>query len=326
MFFDSEYRRLAALVESEMLVANERESTLYRASNYSLQAGGKRFRPVLALAVAKLIEESEAHFLPFACALEFLHTASLIHDDLPALDNDALRRGRPSCHRVYGEGTALLAGDSLIARAFLVLAQTSQLSVSEKIILTQELAWAFNELCDGQVLDIEAEAGFKDFEDASHPQLTSLLSLDFSADFALELTGLESADDRSTLLLLEHRHRQKTGALIRAAAVGPLAARDWPKLKPQAYQAVERYSDLLGLLFQLTDDLLDVEGTTAVMGKPVGSDERRQLPTFASLLGVERTRRFSQAIHQQALLALQPFGKQAWFLSELASRILNRTH
>ena len=256
-------------------------SEIYEAANYCINAGGKRLRPVLALAVCEMLGGAEQDVMPLACAIEYIHTYSLIHDDLPCMDDDKLRRGLPTCHIKYGEALALLAGDALLNHAFETIAQ-SELP-AETIVRALGIVAAAsgaNGMIGGQVIDIR---GAK-----SHSELLTL-------------------------------YKKKTGALIKAAAlVGAIAAGDTDN-----YSAVEQFAECLGIAFQIMDDILDVEGDAAVLGKNTNHDSEIGRVTFVTLFGIEGAKRELEIYTKKAKSALAPFGEKAGFLLEL-SEILTR--
>ncbi|MDR3314180.1 MAG: polyprenyl synthetase family protein [Oscillospiraceae bacterium] len=257
------------------------------AAAYSLQNGGKRIRPVLLLAWCRLCGGAPEAALPFAAALEMIHTYSLIHDDLPCMDDDDLRRGKPSCHKAFGEATALLAGDALLTQAFALVAGAESQPPAVRCAAAALLARAAGAqgMIGGQMLDL-----------------------------AFEGRTVERAQ-------LEEMNRKKTGALLEAACLlGCLAA----GADAAQEAAAGRYADAIGLLFQLTDDILDVAGETAALGKPVGSDAANGKSTWVTLLGLEGARQLAKTLHAQATEALAGFGADADFLRWLAGYILAR--
>jgi geranylgeranyl diphosphate synthase, type II len=260
---------------------------LEEAMRYSLLAGGKRIRPVLALATAEAVGHHPDEVLPLAAAIEMIHTYSLIHDDLPAMDDDELRRGRPTCHVAYGEDVAILAGDGLFAEA-LRLALSEQSGEPENVIAAaRELVAAAGVagMVGGQYLDVSA------------PE---------------EAPG--EAD-------LRHLHERKTGALI-AASVGCvlcLAGLDGPATIPY-----RRFAAELGVLFQIVDDILDVTGDEAELGKPRGSDDRHGKATYVSVLGLERARERARESHREARAALAHADGETVRLEQVADYILTR--
>jgi len=261
-----------------------------QAMHYSLFAGGKRLRPILCLAAAEAVGGGPEEVLPLACALEMIHTYSLIHDDLPSMDDDDLRRGQPTCHKQFDEATAILAGDGLLTEAFYIMAAAAPRFQGREVMLleVQELlseAAGYRGMVGGQMLDLMAEGR------------------------------------RITLKELEIVHRLKTGALLIAATrAGALAGGG---SRPQV-AALTAYGERFGLAFQITDDLLDVEGEAAEMGKAPGMDEKRQKATYPALLGLETSRQWAGHLVQEALAELEPFKERAAPLRELARYLLVR--
>lgn len=236
---------------------------IYDAIGYSLFSGGKRFRPVLVLLTAEALEGDIDTVLPTACAIEFLHTYSLIHDDLPSMDDDDLRRGQPTCHIKFGESTAILAGDGLIAEAFFLIAD--QTAIDPELIkrVIREIADAVSVrgMVGGQLIDIEVSGGSADLD---------------------------------TVKLI---HRMKTGRLITASArCGAILS----KADESQMSAVTEYAGFLGLAFQIADDILDIESSTAELGKSIGSDERKNKLTFPSVIGLEKSRAYVRELIEQA--------------------------
>ncbi len=265
---DTFLKQAAATVDAELdrLIPSEDTEPirLHKAVRHSLFAGGKRFRPALLFAVGNALGAGQKNLSTTAAAIEMIHTYSLIHDDLPAMDDDDLRRGRPTCHKVFGEATAILAGDVLQTLAFQAIANDGNLSSEVRVRLIAELALAAGSPCGmvaGQQLDLEGEG--KIVLDAG----------------------------------LEEIHGKKTGAMIVASAkAGAIIAGADESL----LLAVQNYAALLGLLFQITDDLLDVTQSTAVLGKTAGKDATVEKATYPSLYGNERTRELSMEVHQKA--------------------------
>ena len=254
---------------------------------YSLMAGGKRLRPSLLMAAADAVGVDGTRFLPVACALEMIHTYSLIHDDLPAMDNDELRRGKPTNHVVYGEGTAILAGDALLTLAFTVILRQKDVSAEALLRVVDEISRAAGAegMVGGQMLDLEAE--------------NRQISIDE----------------------LRRVHMGKTGALFRAAlrsgAILAGAAED-------QLEALTAYANHFGLAFQITDDILDVIGTAEEIGKPVGSDEKNHKSTYVSLTSLEGAQDLARRTVQEAESDLYIFGERAAFLHELVGYLVNR--
>ncbi len=264
-------------------------ATIHQAMRHSVFAGGKRLRPILCIEAGKLFAGDEASLRRRACGLELIHTYSLIHDDLPALDNDDLRRGKPTCHRVFGEAMAILAGDALLTLAFEVMAGPGQPSDELKLRAIYELTRAIgtpNGMVGGQVADLEAEDGKVD------------------------------------AATLEYIHASKTGALIRAAVrTGALYA----GAGEADLNRVTRYGEKVGLAFQIADDLLDVLSSTEDLGKTAGKDRDQHKATYPALYGVEDSRRRASELVREASEALEPYGERAHRLRELAYYLVERT-
>lgn len=262
--------------------------SVHNAIRWSVFAGGKRFRPILLLATGKTFGASAEALLSTACALEMVHTYSLIHDDLPSMDNDDLRRGRPTCHIRFNEATAILAGDALQTLAFQTISENDQLSPAIRVRLVSELARASGTpmgMVAGQAQDLQAESRV-----------------------------VESQE-------LERIHRLKTGALIIAAAKcgAIIAGASEPSIR-----AVSDYAAQLGLLFQITDDLLDVTATAEALGKTPGKDARAQKATYASVYGIEAARQRANLVYRQACAALAQIDKPTGLLRAIADFILER--
>ncbi|HEX5230405.1 MAG TPA: farnesyl diphosphate synthase [Bryobacteraceae bacterium] len=268
-----------------------RESTLpesiHKAMRYSLFAGGKRVRPILCMAAAEAVSDSPVGIESCASTLELIHTYSLIHDDLPALDNDDLRRGVPTCHKVFGDAIAILAGDALLTLAFQVLAQMD-CAADRKVALIEELSTAAGTvggMIGGQVCDLEGEG--------RHPDAA----------------------------LLETIHRAKTGALLRASLrIGSIFA----GAEPEQLRALSCYGEHVGLAFQIVDDVLDVEQSSEALGKTAGKDAEQHKITFPAVYGLERSRQMAEEERLAAHLALRPFDERAERLRELADFIVHR--
>ncbi|WP_027369573.1 polyprenyl synthetase family protein [Desulfovermiculus halophilus] len=262
--------------------------SLAQAMRYSLMAGGKRIRPVLCLVWAEYFGRSRAETVPFAAGLELIHTYSLVHDDLPAMDDDAVRRGQPSNHVQHGEALAILAGDGLLTEAFaLMLSAPLPSDQVRRAALDISHAAGPRGMVGGQVVD-------------------------------MGLSGGKEAE----LDELQTMHAMKTGAMIRSscragAILGQAEDRDLDR--------VTRYGECIGLAFQVADDILDVVGEAEKIGKPVGSDLAMGKATYPALIGLEESRRLGQAMVQEALRAVQPFqGPQIDFLRDLAGYIMDR--
>ena len=283
--------RQQQLVDAELdrLVPPESAApeTIHRAMRYSLFAGGKRIRPILCMEAARAVTDDAAGVEACACALELIHTYSLIHDDLPALDNDDYRRGKLTNHKVFGDAMAILAGDSLLTLAFQVLAQLP-ISGERRAALVAELATASGTvggMIGGQVADLEGEGK------APEPQL------------------------------LETIHRAKTGALLRASLrLGAIYA----GAADGAYAALSCYGEHVGLAFQIVDDILDVEESSEALGKTAGKDAQQHKITFPAVYGLEASRKMAEEECARAHQVLEPFGERAGRLHELADLIVHR--
>ena len=287
------------LAESRTLVEAELNNLLpaadvppervHQAIRWSVFAGGKRFRPALLLATGQAFGAPVGQLLKTASALEMIHTYSLIHDDLPSMDNDDLRRGLPTCHVQFDEATAILAGDALQSLAFRAIAQDISLQEATRVRLIEELAIASGTpegMVAGQALDIEGEAQ--------------------------QVTGTQ----------LEEIHRRKTGALIAAAArSGAIIA----QASAKEFEAISEYAAHLGLLFQITDDLLDVIATAEDLGKTPGKDARSLKATYPGLYGITRTREAAFSAHKRASGALGRLARPTATLQQIADFILHRT-
>ena len=264
-------------------------SIIHRAMRYSLFAGGKRIRPLLAMAAAEAVSDSPAGIENAACALELIHTYSLIHDDLPALDNDDLRRGRPTCHKVFGDAMAILAGDALLTLAFEVLAKLPDVQPDRRILLVSELATASGTvggMIGGQVNDLEGEG------QAPTPEL------------------------------LDRIHRAKTGALLRASVrMGAIYA----AAGDLQLTAITCFGEHIGLAFQIVDDVLDVEQSSEALGKTAGKDAQQKKITFPAVYGLEQSREMAEQERLAAHQALEPLGESADRLKQLADLVVQRT-
>ncbi|MFZ5943401.1 MAG: polyprenyl synthetase family protein [Bacillota bacterium] len=272
-----------------LIPASYQPPKIHEAMRYSVFAGGKRLRPILCMAAAETVGGSSEVVMPIACALEFIHTYSLIHDDLPPMDDDNLRRGKPTNHVIFGEATAILAGDGLLTYAFEIISRYG-LEHGEKDKIFQvgaEIAKAAGTLgmIGGQVVDMESEN----------------ITIDSQT--------------------LEYIHHHKTGALIRASV------RSGAILGGGNQREVEQlsfYADYLGLAFQITDDLLDVLGEEEKIGKPIGSDDKNKKATFPSIYGVSQSQEMAEDAVRKAIAALDIFGQKANPLRQLAGYLLNR--
>ena len=269
--------------------AKERPATIHAAMRYSVFAGGKRLRPVLCLAAAEACGGEISNALPPACAVELMHTYSLVHDDLPAMDNDDLRRGRPTCHKVYGEGMAVLCGDALLTESFIVLTKTlatRRYSVGDYIAELAE-AGSSRKLIGGQVMDLEGEGR------------------------------------KLTILDLVRIHEAKTAALLTSSLrLGAMSA----NASPAKLTALKNFGDALGLAFQVIDDILDVTQSTEVLGKTAGKDQAVDKSTYPAVLGLEASRQEAARLTQTAMDSLKPLGSKAVRLQEIANHLLKREY
>ena len=282
------------------------------AIRYALLGGGKRLRPVLALLAAEACGGTIDAAMPAACAVEMIHAYSLVHDDLPAMDDDDLRRGQPTCHKVFGEGMAILAGDALLAFAFQVLAEgVRPPAVAAACVAALAEAAGPCRLVGGQADDLDAEKGDRSNLPRSGPP---------GAWHKLDLSPF-SPQRGGELALVESIHQRKTGALIRVSIrLGGMTAgapEEW-------LSALDEYGRRLGLAFQVTDDLLDVRSNPAVAGKRVGKDAARGKLTFPRILGVDASAAYVTQLISEASAALGPLGSRAGSLRGLAQHLLER--
>ncbi len=289
--FRQEYETRRRLIDQQLdtlFTEPCQQQTLLEAMRYSLLAGGKRIRPVLCLAFCTLAGGRDEEAVPFACGIELLHTYSLIHDDLPCMDDDDLRRGVPTCHKKFGETTAVLAGDALQAAAFrLVLSADCDGQAKSDAALRLAQAAGEMGMCGGQYLDTEQ--------------------------------GHDTAE------ALYEVHRLKTGALLRAScAMGVLASRGHRTVDPGALDAAEEYAEHLGIAFQIRDDLLDETASTETLGKPAGSDRAGGKTTFATLLGADECRRLIVTHTEKAKEVLSLKYPDAGFLLWMADYLAGR--
>ncbi len=263
-------------------------SSIHRAMRYSLFAGGKRIRPILAIAAARAVTDSPAGVEHAAATLELVHTYSLVHDDLPALDNDDLRRGRPTCHKVFGEAIAILAGDALLTLSFEVLSRLPAVGAQQKIRMVEELSRAAGTvggMIGGQVNDIEGER------------------------------------QKPTAALLDSIHSAKTGALLRASVrIGAIYA----GASEQQIAALSAYGEHIGLAFQIIDDILDIEESSEALGKTAGKDQAQHKITFPAVYGLERSREMAEEERLAAHGALTAFADRAQRLHQIADFIVQR--
>ena len=282
--------RIESALAAWLPESNVMPETLHAAMRYAVLDGGKRIRPVLVYAAGEAFGVPLAVLDAPACAVEMIHAYSLIHDDLPAMDNDDLRRGKPTCHRAFDEATAILAGDALQALAFAALAGDPALAVNTavrvRMIHTLALASGSRGMAGGQAMDLAA-------------------------------VGRDL-----TVAQLETMHVHKTGALIRASV--QLGALCHGGLTDSEYEHLSRYAHCIGLAFQIKDDILDVEVDTATLGKPQGSDAAQNKPTYPRLLGLDGAKQAAQHKHDEALAELRGFGPAADGLRWIANYIISR--
>ncbi len=287
-YFKQQAARVEPWLERLLPAAHKAPATIHEAMRYSLFAGGKRLRPALVIATGEVFDAPEQALLPTACALEMIHTYSLIHDDLPAMDNDDLRRGRPTNHKVYGDAMAILAGDALLTQAFITLSNLEGVSAETKVRVIAEVAQAagtVNALIGGQVLDLQNEGR--------------------------PVTAEE----------LDAIHRAKTGALIRCcvrvgAIIGGASDND--------LQRLTEYAEKAGLAFQIADDVLDATATSEELGKTAGKDEASQKATYVALYGIETARQRAAQLCHEAIAAVQIIGRETTQLEAIARFIIER--
>ena len=268
---------------------NQEFKPLYESMNYSLMQGGKRIRPILTKAVLEMLHKKPADYKEFLCAMECIHTYSLVHDDLPAMDNDDYRRGNLTNHKVYGEGLAILAGDGLLTYAFQLMTSNTVASAQQKLDAVRCVATAAGPegMVGGQAFDLLSE------------------------------------DKHISLKELKVLHSGKTGALFNAAIELGLILSNADQAKYAAYMI---YANCLGLLFQITDDILDVTGTIEELGKTPGSDIRQDKSTYVSLLGLDKARNEAHVVAQKAHAALATIEDDTHILSAIIDYLMDRTH
>jgi geranylgeranyl diphosphate synthase type II len=287
--------QLRAIVETALDRALPGETawpaTIHRAVRYSLFAGGKRIRPVLVLATGDAVSGAREELLPLACAVEMIHTYSLIHDDLPAMDDDDLRRGKPTSHKVFGEAIAILAGDALLTRAFHLMAEVPSDWDADRVRRRLAATAVLGEACGtsgligGQVEDLESEG---------------------------QAIGA---------LALERLHRAKTGALLGACVRG---AAILGGASPDDRARLSAYADAIGLAFQVVDDVLDATEGAERLGKTAGKDEAARKATYVSVHGLDRAREMANDLRAQAILAVSGLGERGTLLADLARLIVDR--
>ena len=284
--------RMEHALAARLPAPNVVPARLHEAMRYSVLGGGKRIRPALLFATARAVGLSEDQVEAAACAIELVHVYSLVHDDLPAMDDDDLRRGRATCHKAFDEATALLVGDALQPLAFQLLASDAALPASPaiRLRLIDMLAQAIGTLgmAGGQAIDLAAQG----------------MRLDINQ--------------------VEDMHARKTGAVIRASVL--MAAECAPPLDANLYAALTRFATAVGLAFQIQDDLLDVTGDAAMLGKATGADSERAKPTHPAIIGIPASQQRVRLLHNQAINALVPFGDRAQSLRSLANWLLLRQY
>ncbi|PYI59110.1 MAG: farnesyl-diphosphate synthase [Verrucomicrobia bacterium] len=283
-------RKIDRALDGYLPKANTKPVTLHKAMRYSLFAGGKRLRPILCLAAAEACHGSIDNAQPLACALECIHTYSLVHDDLPSMDNDDFRRGRPTCHKVFGEGIAVLAGDALLTIAFQIVSSAKAAPRYDVAILLREIAVAAGsqKLIAGQVADLEAE-------------------------------GKNVKRDQ-----LQFIHENKTAAILKSSVrLGAMSA----NADPKKLSAITRFGQRLGLAFQIIDDILDVTQTSEILGKSAGKDVVAKKATYPAVIGLEKSRAEARRLTRQAHNALSIFNNSdAEPLHALANYLLEREY
>jgi geranylgeranyl diphosphate synthase type II len=286
-FFEADRTAIEAALEKLLPPEDAPPPSIHRAMRYSVSAGGKRVRPVLCLEAARMFTPNLEGAIQAGCALEFIHTYSLIHDDLPALDNDDLRRGKPTNHKVFGEAIAILAGDALLTLAFQTLAN-APIEPARRVRVISEIAAAagtVNGMVGGQVADVEA--------------------------------GGKPVDAPT----LEYIHRSKTAALIRGSIVaGALAG----GAADQDVERLRRFGEFIGWAFQVVDDLLDVEESSAALGKTAGKDQAQQKATYPALYGLEKSRAIAADLEAKALAELTSYGERAARLRQVGEFLVAR--
>jgi len=286
-FFEEDRLAVDAALERLLPPESALPASIHQAMRYSVFAGGKRIRPILCLETARIFAPEIAAALHPACAIEMIHTYSLIHDDLPALDNDDLRRGKPTCHKKFGEATAILAGDALLTLAFETIGATP-IEPARCVAIVKEVAGAagtVNGMVGGQVADLEAE-------------------------------GRRVAPE-----MLEYIHKSKTAALIRASVTaGALCA----GASAEAVARLRRFGEAIGWAFQVTDDILDVEESSAALGKTAGKDIAQQKATYPAIHGLQRSHEIAHRLANKAVAELAPYGERAGRLRQVAEFLVIR--
>ena len=277
--------------ELEKYIKKEKspEEILDQAMEYSLMAGGKRLRPILVLVTYKLFKEDIEKCIPYAVAIEMIHNFSLIHDDLPGIDNDDFRHGKPTNHKMFNEATAILAGDGLLNSAYMViskdLSESNKEDIISKLKVLKEYTIAVDRMLAGEYLDTEAEGK--------------------------NISEIE----------LQYIHENKTGAMLKASVrAGAILA----KAEDKDLQKLTNYAEKIGLAFQIKDDILSEEGNEEILGKPVGNDKKAGKCTYVSQYGLQKSKEILNKITKEAIQELEVYGEKAEFLKELALYIQNR--
>jgi geranylgeranyl diphosphate synthase, type II len=287
-YLEAERVRVDEELERILPAAEEYPASIHLAMRHSVFAGGKRLRPILCLESSRLFGGREEAALRLGCGLELIHTYSLIHDDLPALDNDDLRRGKPTCHRVFGEATAILAGDALLTLAFETISATGPASEAQRLRVIYELAHAIgtrNGMVGGQVVDLE--------------------------------TTRSTASPET----LQYIHSAKTGAFIRMSV---RAGAIFAGAREEDLERITSFGDKIGLAFQIADDLLDVLGSSESLGKTAGKDGKQQKATYPALHGVEESQRIAGRLVGEASDLLEQYGNRSVRLQEIARYLITR--
>ena len=286
-FFEEDRLTVDAALEEFLPQVSARPASIHQAMRYSVFAGGKRIRPILCIETARVFTPDIAAALHPACGIEMIHTYSLIHDDLPALDNDDLRRGKPTCHKKFGEAAAILAGDALLTLAFETISDTP-IAAAQSVAIVREVASAagtINGMVGGQVADIEAE------RQKIQPEM------------------------------LEYIHRSKTAALIRASVTAGALCANAPA---DDVARLRRFGETIGWAFQVTDDILDVEESSAALGKTAGKDIAQQKATYPAIHGLQRSHEIAHDLATKAIAELAPYGDAASRLRAIAEYLVLR--
>lgn len=284
-------RRIEAAFERWLPGADTHPGRLHQAMRYAAMNGGKQIRPLLVYASGNAVDAAIDTLDDPACAIELIHVFSLVHDDLPAMDDDDLRRGKPTCHKAYDDATAILAGDALQSLAFYILSHSDRIRIDAErrlqMLETLSLASGSRGMAGGQAIDIASEG------------------------------------QQLTVAELEDMHIHKTGTLIRASVrLGALSA---PDATPEQLEQLDHYAKCIGLSYQIQDDILDIEGDTTTLGKTQGADAARNKPTYPALLGMEGAKQRARELHEQSLDSLSGFDQRADLLRRLSSYIIERT-